>query len=504
MTPREKWKRTVVVMLMAALLVVPGVIALLGDEDSRLNKFTIDGETPEVVKTLDVELTEPAWDSAADADGDDVPDAADGMKAGETVAKDPTVRNAGNVDAWIAVEVSVPVATVQTKAEAAAGTTASTRELFSYVVNDGWTEDGSGELSDDGTFILHTYYADAALGAGESAPALFDEVTLLDFAAGQVSGDFEVKVYAVGVQKEGFATAAAAYAAYRGDETGGSGGSGGSSDAVETSGDAYALILNNSASTASYEARTGYEGAVPMVFIRAEEAPQVGETYDGLPISKVYAVDEGFAYDGPGHVPWFEDGSSETVTSVTFEDVMKPISCSNWFRGMENCTQMDLAKLDVSEVTDMSSMFYGCSTLVSVDGLSNWETGKVESMMSLFHGCYELAELDLSGFDMSSVMYADYLLATCMALTSAGDLSGWDTGNMHSMSRMFSDCMALTYIGDLSGWQTGKVANMYGTFLFCEGLTSIPGLEEWDVSNVQSMEDMFYGCKAPVPSWYQQ
>lgn len=500
---REKWERVLAVVLLAALLIVPGVIALLGDEDARVNRFTIDGEPTEEVKVLDIELVEPAWDGSADADGDGIPDGADGMKAGSTVAKDPTVRNIANVDAWIAVEVSVPVATVQTKAEAAAGTAATSRELFSYEVNAGWTEDGNGKLSDDGAYLVRTYLADAALGAGESTPALFDEVTLIDFAPGQVSGDFEVKVYAVGVQKEGFATAAAAYAAYRGDTSGGSEGTGSPESGDSTQGVPYALILDNSTSTASSDARTGYVGDVPMVFIRAEEEPQVGDTHNGLTVSKVYAVDEAFAYNGPGDVTWFEDGSGETVTSVTFEDVVKPVSCSNWFRGMESCTEMDLAKLDVSEVTDMSSMFFGCFTLAKVDGLDSWDTGKVESMLSLFHLCYELAEVDLSGFDMSSVVFADYLLATCMSLTSAGDLSGWDTASMRGMSRMFSDCFSLTSVGDLSGWKTGNVTDMSAMFMSCEALKSIPGLESWDVGNVRAMDDMFNGCKAPAPSWYE-
>ena len=52
-------------------------------------------------------------------------------------------------------------------------------------------------------------------------------------------------------------------------------------------------------------------------------------------------------------------------------------------------------------VTDMSRMFCGCSSLVNLD-LSSFDTSKVTNMGYMFFGCNSLTSLDLSGFDTSN------------------------------------------------------------------------------------------------------
>ena len=44
----------------------------------------------------------------------------------------------------------------------------------------------------------------------------------------------------------------------------------------------------------------------------------------------------------------------------------------------------------------MSSMFYDCSSLTSLD-LSKWDTSKVTNMNNMFNNCSSLETLDLSG-----------------------------------------------------------------------------------------------------------
>lgn len=55
---------------------------------------------------------------------------------------------------------------------------------------------------------------------------------------------------------------------------------------------------------------------------------------------------------------------------------------------------------NTSNVTDMMSMFYECSSLISVD-VSNFNTSNVDRMVSMFYGCSGLESLDISSFDMS-------------------------------------------------------------------------------------------------------
>ena len=159
---------------------------------------------------------------------------------------------------------------------------------------------------------------------------------------------------------------------------------------------------------------------------------------------------------------------------------------------------------DTGSVTAMSNMFLDCTSLVSLD-LSNWDTGSVMSMYRMFGGCSELTSLDLSNWDTGSVMDMSSMFLDCTSLVSL-DLSNWDTGSVTNMSSMFSGCSGLTSL-DLSGWDTGKVSGMQRMFLDCSSLTTI-AVCGWDMENVyyedlgfmvlDEAENMFSGCTSLV------
>ena len=44
---------------------------------------------------------------------------------------------------------------------------------------------------------------------------------------------------------------------------------------------------------------------------------------------------------------------------------------------------------EIKTITDMSYMFCGCSSLISIPDISNWNTSKVENMSFLFGGNYD-------------------------------------------------------------------------------------------------------------------
>ena len=47
-----------------------------------------------------------------------------------------------------------------------------------------------------------------------------------------------------------------------------------------------------------------------------------------------------------------------------------------------------LADWDTGNVTDMSSMFDGCSSLTDLNALINWDTSAVNNMKAMFNGEY--------------------------------------------------------------------------------------------------------------------
>lgn len=134
-------------------------------------------------------------------------------------------------------------------------------------------------------------------------------------------------------------------------------------------------------------------------------------------------------------------------------------------------TEIDLTGINTAEVTSMSNMFYGCSSLETITFGSGFNTAKVESMASMFYDCSSLTSLDLSNFNTAAVTDMNYLFRGCSSLTSL-DLSNFSTAAVTNMYGMFLGCSSLTSL-DLSSFNTAAVTNMAQMFQDCSSLTSL-------------------------------
>ena len=126
--------------------------------------------------------------------------------------------------------------------------------------------------------------------------------------------------------------------------------------------------------------------------------------------------------------------------------------------------------VDTSNVTDMSSMFYNCTELVSLD-LSGFETSNVTSMRLMFFSCCKLTSLDLSSFDTSNVTLMTRMFTSCEALTAL-NLSGFDTRSVTNMKQMFEGASALVSL-DITSFDTSNVTDVSRMFADCSSLTEV-------------------------------
>ena len=165
---------------------------------------------------------------------------------------------------------------------------------------------------------------------------------------------------------------------------------------------------------------------------------------------------------------------------------------SSMFWGCSALTSLDLKNFNTQNVTDMSVMFWGCSALTSLD-LKNFNTQNVTDMSVMFWGCSGLTSLDLSHFNTQNVTDMGGMFRDCSGLTSL-DLSHFNTQNVTDMGNMFSYCSGLTFL-DLSHFNTQNVTDMGGMFEGCSGLTSLD-LSHFNTQNVTDMIEMFKGCSA--------
>jgi surface protein len=123
--------------------------------------------------------------------------------------------------------------------------------------------------------------------------------------------------------------------------------------------------------------------------------------------------------------------------------------------------------------TDLSNMFLGCYSLISVN-TEDWNTGNVTNMTSMFASCHSLTSLNLSNFDTSKVVYMTDMFQFCGNLTEL-HLSGWDMSKVEYMNYMFEGCYRL-YILDLSDCSKDTITKIITSEGFPTGMVNdVPG-----------------------------
>ena len=176
-------KNTVKIMTLAGILClasVGGVSAYLTDYEKVSNEFT--------VGKVDIELKEPEWK----------PEENKKIEPSKVIHKDPQITNTGTHDAFVYMEVSIPMANVEAAAENGERLGKKVQELFYFEAKDSWMQ-----LSVQNTESRRTYtYAyTKILKPQETSEALFDTVKFLNLIEGQLDGQtFEIPVRAYAIQ----------------------------------------------------------------------------------------------------------------------------------------------------------------------------------------------------------------------------------------------------------------------------------------------------------------
>ena len=149
------------------------------------------------------------------------------------------------------------------------------------------------------------------------------------------------------------------------------------------------------------------------------------------------------------------------------------------------------AQFELPRITSTINMFHYCKNLTSID-LSNFDISSVIDMSYMFFNCTSLKSIDLSNFDTSSVINMSYMFGLCTSLTTI-DLSNFNTSNVTDMSSMFVDCFDLVTL-DISNFDTSKVTTIHRMFYGCRSLKKIICPNGLDCSNVTDMGEVFHDC----------
>lgn len=152
-----------------------------------------------------------------------------------------------------------------------------------------------------------------------------------------------------------------------------------------------------------------------------------------------------------------------------------------------------LSSWNTSSVTDMAHLFDSCSSLQNLDGIVNWDTSHVDNMTWMLAYDSALKSLDLSKWDVSHVQDFTMFAALASGLTSLGDLSNWNTSSVTTFNRAFFGLKNVKSFGDLSNWQVGKCTDFDAMFYQDAGVTGYLDFSKWDMSKATDIAYMLYG-----------
>ena len=165
---------------------------------------------------------------------------------------------------------------------------------------------------------------------------------------------------------------------------------------------------------------------------------------------------------------------------IKYDDTSNVTNMTGMFQGCSSLTTIPL--LNTSNTTDMTGMFIGCTSLIKLPQL---DTHSVINMYQMFGGCSNITSIPL--LDTSSVINMSGMFVQCSLLES---IPKFDTSKVTDMSLMFGACSSLISIPALD---TRNVTNMYQMCKKCTSLQTIQGL---DMRSVTDATEFVNGCSA--------
>jgi surface protein len=242
-----------------------------------------------------------------------------------------------------------------------------------------------------------------------------------------------------------------------------------------------------------------FTGAVGDYDVVAKQGGSVVQTFNDLSNQETITLPSSGVYDleikpkginGFNRIVFDNDGDRLKITDIK---QWGTIVWSSFEKSFRNCTNLLITATDainLSGVTDMSSMFFGASS--ANPNTSNWDVSNVTDMSSMFRS--SSANPDVSNWDVSNVTNMSLMFAFANSVNP--NTSNWDVSSVTDMSFMFA--FANSANPNTSNWDVSSVTDM--SFMFRDASSANPNTSNWDVSSVTNMNRMFLSASSANPN----
>ncbi|MCL6294525.1 BspA family leucine-rich repeat surface protein [Jejuia spongiicola] len=164
--------------------------------------------------------------------------------------------------------------------------------------------------------------------------------------------------------------------------------------------------------------------------------------------------------------------SDESIDKIVDVIQWGDIQWTSMEEAFNNCSNLNISATDapdLSNVTSMSVMFRGCSSLVGTPAFNNWDVSGVTTMNAMFG----------------------------LAASFNQPLGNWQTGNVINMAGMFLG--ATSFNQDIGHWDVSNVTDMSAMFLGANSFNQ--DLGDWDISNITNMGNMLLNVQLSISNY---
>lgn len=193
-----------------------------------------------------------------------------------------------------------------------------------------------------------------------------------------------------------------------------------------------------------------------------------------------------------GTIPWESMGAAFTgaenmvLNATDVPDLTNVTDMSSMFEGATAFNQ-DLGGWNVSNATTMRRMFRDAAAFNGAIG--GWNVSNVTDMRLMFSDATAFNQ-DIGGWNVSNVTDMTNMFGGASAFNQS--IGGWDVSSVTMMGGMFSRTAAFNQ--DIGGWNVSNVTDM--SIMFQSATAFNGAIGNWNVSNVTIMGGMFSGATA--------